>query len=239
MKNGHPMVLSQKPKEKSSLRISYPLSHCIYHWIDSRLLKVRNIDLLQNCIRKPRKTHSREHQVKLGTSIDLRSEEINSRESFGHWEGDSVVGKEGKNSILTLVERQTGYAFVLQTDSKTSASTFQSLALLKGRLSDCFDRIFHSITFDNGAEFAASEHFESLGPKIYYAHPYSAWERGQNEQFNGMLRRFIPKGADMASLTQKDLDRSAAFLNSLPRKSCHYFSPDVLFFERLSAIMSS
>jgi len=209
----------------------------LYNWIEKRLLKVKNIDLIQKCRRKVRQTHVRENRVKLGTSIEQRPEEINSRTVFGHWEGDSVVGKDGKSSVLTLIERKTDNGFVLKTDAKTSETTFRALSELKERLGERFGAIFKSITFDNGSEFAASDAFASLGLTIYYAHPYSAWERGLNEHFNGMLRRFIPKGKDLSFLTQDDLDRFAAYLNTLPRKSLGYFSPEDLFLKELSAII--
>lgn len=210
----------------------------LYKWIENRLLKIKNIDLLQKCHRKVRQTHTRENKVKLGTSIDQRPEEINSKAVFGHWEGDSVVGKDGKSSVLTLVERKTDISFVLKTDAKTSEATYRSLLKLKQRFGEDFSKVFHSITFDNGSEFSASDAFESLGLDVYYAHPYSAWERGQNEHFNGMLRRFIPKGKDLSFLTQDDLDRFASCLNTLPRKSLGYFSPEDLFLSELSAIIN-
>lgn len=211
----------------------------LYKWIENRLLKVKNIDLLQKCHRKVHQTHARENKVKLGTSIDQRPEVINTRAVFGHWEGDSVVGKDGKSSVLTLVERKTHVSFVLKADAKTSEATYQSLLKLKERLGEDFSKVFHSITFDNGSEFAASDAFESLGLDVYYTHPYSAWERGQNEHFNGMLRRFIPKGRDLSFLTQDDLDRFATCLNTLPRKSLGYSSPEDLFLSELSAIINA
>lgn len=119
---------------------------------------------------------------------------------IGHWEGDSEVGKGGNSSVLTLVERKTGRNIVLRIEAKTANATYQALCNLKERLGDTFERIFRSITFDNGSEFAASEAFETLGIDVYYAHPYSAWEHGQNEQFNGMLRRFTPNGKDLSIL---------------------------------------
>lgn len=209
----------------------------LYKWIDMHLIKVKNIDLLQKCRRKVHPTHSRKNKVKLGTSIEQRPVEINERISFGHWEGDSVVGKDGQSSVLTLIERKTDESFVLKTNAKTAEATYQALCDLKERLGDNFNKIFHSITFDNGIEFAASDLFESLGLTIYYTHPYSAWERGQNEHFNGMLRRFIPKGKDLSFLTQEDLDRFSDYLNTLPRKSKGYFSPQDLFSKELCDII--
>lgn len=223
--------------KRKNLFENIPSTVTLYKWIDDGLLKVKNLDLTQKCCRKARKTHSREHKTKLGISIDQRPTEVNERSTFGHWEGDSVVGKGGNSSVLTLVERKTGQSIVLKTEAKTANATYQALCNLKERLGDAFGRIFHSITFDNGSEFAASEAFETLGIDVYYAHPYSAWERGQNEQFNGMLRRFIPKGKDLSILMQEDLDRFASYLNTLPRKSLGYFAPEDLFLRELSAIM--
>ena len=224
--------------KRKNLFENVPSTVTLYKWIENGLLKAKNVDLIQKCRRKIRKTHSREHKTELGTGIDQRPAEINDRSVFGHWEGDSVVGKGGKSSVLTLVERKTGRSIVLQTEAKTANATYQALCNLKERLGDTFERIFHSITFDNGSEFAASEAFESLGIDVYYAHPYSAWERGQNEQFNGMLRRFIPKGKDLSILTQEDLDRFASYLNTLPRKKLGYFAPEDLFLRELSAIIN-
>ena len=210
----------------------------IYNWIEKRLLKVKNIDLLQKCRRKVCQTYIRENKTKLGTSIDQRPEVINTREVFAHWEGDSVVGKDGKSSVITLIERKVHKNFILKTEAKTAEATYQSLLKLKERLGENFNKVFRSITFDNGPEFAAAYAFESLGIDVYYTHPYSAWERGQNEHFNGMLRRFIPKGKDLSFLTQDDLDRFSAYLNTLPRKSLGYSSPEDLFEMELSAIMN-
>ena len=211
----------------------------LYNWIDRRLLKVRNIDLTIKVSRKAKTEKSQERIKILGKSIDERPPEINSREEFGNWEGDSVVGKDNKSSVLTLVERKTGKAIILKTNGKDATSTYEALCELKGRFGNVFSKVFKSITFDNGSEFSDSEAFESLGTIIYYAHPYSAWERGQNEHFNGMLRRFIPKGKDLSFLTQNDLDRFAYALNNFPRKKLNYSCPDILFHIQFSAILSS
>ena len=165
----------------------------LYKWIENRLLKVKNIDLLQKCHRKVRQTHARENKVKLGTSIDQRPEVINTRAVFGHWEGDSVVGKGGKSSVLTLVERKTHASFVLKAEAKTSEATYQSLLKLKERLGEDFSKVFHSITFDNGSEFAASDAFESLGLDVYYTHPYSAWERGKTNISTACFEGLFPR----------------------------------------------
>ena len=211
----------------------------LYNWIERNLLKVKNIDLSQKVARKPKVTRNTEQKKKLGKSIDERSEDINLRETFGNWEGDSVVGKDNKSSVLTLVERKSRNAIVLQTNGKNALATYEALKKLKEFYKESFSQIFKSITLDNGSEFAASNEFESLGTTIYYAHPYSAWERGQNEHFNGLLRRFLPKGKDLSYLTQDDLNRFANMLNNLPRRKLNYSTPADLFNNEISAIISA
>lgn len=211
----------------------------LYTWINKKFLKVKNIDLTLKCKRRVHEKRCRIHKKVFGKSIEERPKEIETRETFGHWEGDSVVGKDGQSSVRTLVERKTGQSIVLKTEAKTAEATYQALLELKTKMGKLFPKIFRSITFDNGSEFADSEKLESLGVTIYYAHPYSAWERGQNEQFNGMLRRFIPKGKDLTELTQGELDRFAHCLNTMPRKERGYFSPNDLYMQEISAIMKA
>lgn len=143
---------------------------------------------------------------------------------------------KGESSALTFVERRTNHAVVLKTNGKTAGATYDALLKLKLKPGESFNRIFKSITFDNGSEFASFDALLSLGIKVYYAHPYSAWERGQNENFNGMLRRFVLKGADFSFLSQDALDRIAFLLNA--RKKFGYSSALDLFNRSLSDIMS-
>ena len=224
--------------KKNRLFEKVPSTVTLYSWIDRRFLKVKNINLLFKCRLKPSKTHPKDRKRIFGTSIDERPESIDNREDFGHWEGDSVVGAKGESSVLTFVERRTNHAVVLKTNGKTAGATYAALLKLKAKLGESFNKVFKSITFDNGSEFASFDALRSLGIKVYYAHPYSAWERGQNENFNGMLRRFVPKGADFSFLSQDDLDRITFSLNALPRKKFGYSSALDLFNRSLSDIMS-
>lgn len=100
---------------------------------------------------------------------------------------------KGESSVLTFVERRTDHAFMLKTNGKAAGFKYDALLKLKLKPGESFNKIFKSITFDNGSEFASFDALLSLGIKVYYAHPYSAWECGQNENFNGMLRRFVLK----------------------------------------------
>ena len=143
------------------------------------------------------------------------------------------------NISYTLVERKSRNAIVLQTNGKNALATYEALKKLKEHYKESFSQIFKSITLDNGSEFAASNEFESLGTTIYYAHPYSTWKRGQNEHFNGLLRRFIPKGKDLSYMAQNDLNRFANMLNNLPRRKLNYSTPADLFNNEISAIISA
>ncbi len=209
----------------------------LYNWIALGLLSVKSIDLLQKVSRKPRKNKKTERKKVLGKSISERPEVINQVLRFGDWEGDSIVGKNGKSSALTFVERLTGQALVLKTEAKTAAATVNTLRKLKENDPTLFAQMFKSITVDNGAEFSASKDLEELGIEIYYAHPYSAWERGKNEHFNGLIRRFIPKGKDISILSQDDLNRFANYINTMPRKKLNYKTPNELFFRQLYGII--
>lgn len=203
----------------NNLFSTVPCTKTLYNIIDAGVLTLRNIDLQLKVKRKSNKEQpSRRHKRLYGRSIEERPDFINAKAEFGHWEGDSVVGKDGKSSVLTLVERSTGTYIILRTKAKTSEATLTALRRLKRRYGKHFKHIFKSITLDNGSEFADSMGMELLGTIVYYAHPYSAFERGLNEHTNGILRRYLPKGMDLSKLKQPDLDRIAYLVNTLPRK---------------------
>ncbi len=198
----------------------------IYNYIDKGFLRVKNIDLLLKCRRKPKIERDRTYKRKLGRSIEERPEEANNRSEFGHFEGDSIVGKDGKSSILSIVERKTGKGFLVKVPNKEATTTVKAIkAVVRRKLKP----MLKSITFDNGSEFSSVRELENKTVRIYFAHPYSAWERGSNENYNGIVRRFIPKGKDMTQYSQKDLDRIADWINSLPRKRLNYRTPDEAF----------
>ena len=199
----------------------------LYNWIEGGLLKVKNIDLLLKLTRKP-KAKVKVQKRKYGKSIDERPEKANSREEFGHWEGDSVVGKEHSGQILTLVERQKRIGLMFKFNEMRAENAVTVLKGLRLRYGEAFREIFKSITFDNGSEFAYNEEM-SRYTEIYYAHAYRSCERGSNENFNGIIRRFIPKGKDITDLSQDDIDRINHWINTMPRKILGYKTPLELF----------
>ena len=121
---------------------------------------------------------------------------------------------------------------------KESSRIVEVLDRLERDYGDSFSKIFKSITFDNGSEFASSEEMERNGrTEIYYAHPYSSFERGTNENWNGIVRRFIPKGSSFEQLTERDMVRISGYINTLPRKRHRYKTPQELWEAELDAIM--
>lgn len=173
-----------------------------------------------------------------GKSIDERPSEVSERTTFGHWESDTVIGRKrkGEPAVFTIVERLTGCYFSIRIDEKTADGVGKAMGLLKAQFGSRFPQVFRSITTDNGSEFAAFSSFESMGTKIYFAHPYSSWERPVNERSNRILRRFIPKGQSVADYTDEQILMFADEINALPRKRLGYLTPEELFEAQLDVI---
>lgn len=159
------------------------------------------------------------------TMINERPQEANDRTEIGHWEVDTVHGK-GKEGIVTIVDRMTGYVMIGKIDARTVEQTNKRLKLLIGR---CKDR-FITITSDNGSEFHGYKKLEkSCELKFYFARPYHSWERGTNENTNGLIRQYLPKRTCMKNLTQAQCNAIAKKLNDRPRKRHGYQTPNELF----------
>jgi len=211
----------------------------LYNYIDAGLLPVRNIDLLVKTRRSLKKKRVRKHHKVLGESIDNRPEEINNRETFGHWEIDSVLGRKTKddNAILTLVERKTRYMITLMLDDQTADSVNYVIEKLRHQLGkETFRQLFQSITADNGSEFSSLESVLKTTTAVYFAHPYSSWERGTNERHNGLLRRFVPKGTPISDFSDSFIESVATNINCLPRKLLNYRQPIRVFAEELQKL---
>lgn len=158
-----------------------------------------------------------------------RPEEINERKIPGHWEGDLIVGAYNQSCVGTLVERTTGYLLLCKMRSKSAADVRQGFEKKLQDLPDCLRR---SMTYDRGAEMA--EHAlmtKELKMTIYFADPHAPWQRGSNENINGLLRQYLPKGTDLSVFSQGDLDRIAWLLNTRPRKRFKFLAPEEKFIE--------
>lgn len=209
----------------------------LYNYIDNGLIKVKNIDLAQKVRRKPKKKYNREHLKKLGESIELRPESIEDREEFGHWEIDTVLGKsEADEVLLTLDERKTRKRYIMRLPAKKAQCVNEALKILKEQYADKFAQVFKSITADNGSEFAD---LSEIGVPVYFAHPYSSWERGTNERQNGLVRFFIPKGKPISQVSDRTIKRAEEWINKIPRKLFNYSSSAELFEEEISLIYAA
>jgi IS30 family transposase len=156
--------------------------------------------------------------------ISERPPEVEDRVEVGHWEIDTVMGTEhGKNSVLTLVERATGYTVMGKLARHCAADAVARCTELIGRHADRVS----TITADNGTEFHSYKAIEAAtGVEFYFATPHHSWERGTNENTNGLIRQYLPKRTSQAHVTQADCDAIAAKLNSRPRKRLGYKTPE-------------
>ena len=159
--------------------------------------------------------------------IDQRPAIVEERSRLGDWEADTIVGAEHKGAILSLVERVSKYTLLHKLDHATSDKTGDAIiARMRSHR-----KIVHTITSDNGKEFAGHQHVaEQLDAGFYFAKPYHAWERGLNENTNGLVRQYFPKGSSFANVTAKDVERVQNLLNSRPRKTLGFQSPNEVFF---------
>ena len=226
-----------------------PVTHVchttLYSYIEKGLfLRVTNKQLPYrgNRQKKHRKIR-RAKRLSFGTSIELRPKEISTREDFGHWEMDSVIGKAARgNTLLVLTERKTRYEIILRSKDKTAASTARILNRLERLYGKCFRQIFKTITVDNGCEFSNPEILEKSciykgkRTKFYYCHSYSSWERGSNENANRIIRRFIPKGIPISRFSDSDIAAVQAYINAIPRAILGNRTAASLFENELSKI---
>jgi IS30 family transposase len=214
--------------------LQFTVSICtktVYNMIDrGDFLNLSNKNL---CVKKDgkKRNYNKIRTVALnnknGKSISERSKEANERTEPGHWEIDLVVGKQGtKPVILTLVERKSRKSLYVLVKNKTQKEVVAAIRKARRRVGGNFEDVFKSITADNGSEFLDSEAIKKAAKcsEVYYAHPYSSWERGSNENGNRILRRFLPKGTDFGKLTATELQRIENWVNNYPRKILDYKS---------------
>jgi len=160
-------------------------------------------------------------------SIDERPDIVNQRCRIGDWEADTVIGKRGGPVLVTLVERKTRLCVI----SKASSRTAQEVkAVILKRLAP-FGSLVQTLTYDNGREFAFHQEIDKeLGTNGYFAHPYHSWERGLNENTNGLIRQFFPKGKDLSTVTTEEVQKVMDKLNNRPRKCLGFKTPNQVLF---------
>lgn len=217
----------------------------LYSYIDKGVfLQLTNKDLPVKGKRKRKYRKIRiQKKASAGKSITERPEEVEERGEFGHWEMDTVVGKQGvsKHSLLVLTERKTRKELLFKLPSHTAAEVVKKVDLLEEIWKDDFPKVFKSITVDNGTEFAYNEEIERsiYGGKrtdLYYCHAYSSWERGSNENQNKLVRRKIPKGSNFDDKTSEEISDIEVWINTYPRKIFGWHTAEEMYQKELALI---
>jgi len=185
-------------------------------------------------LRHASKTHRKRYgstdsrgQIKNKTMIDERPKIVDEKSRIGDWEIDTIIGKNHKGVIVTAVERKSKYAIAYPVENKSAKCVSNALI---GMLKPFKSKVL-TITGDNGKEFAQHEKIaKKLKALFFFAHPYSSWERGLNENTNGLLRQYYPKKHDLKNVDLQDLDAILEKVNSRPRKTLNYATPKEVFF---------
>lgn len=182
------------------------------------------------CQKKRRKrygSYNRGGQIINRVSIDERPAIVDTRSRIGDWELDTIVGKAHKQAVVTLTERKTRFSLIRKVRFRTAENVANAIIELLWPIKEWVK----TLTADNGKEFAFHDLIAiSLSAKFYFAHPYSSWERGLNENTNGLIRQYIPKKTDFKTITQKKIDAIMEKLNNRPRKCLGFMTPNQIFF---------
>lgn len=179
--------------------------------------------------------HDRRGTIPNRLSIEQRPAVVEERSRIGDWEADTVIGKNHKQAIVSLVERKSGYTLIRKVERRTADAVSRAMT----KLLKPYQRQVHTITSDNGKEFAGHEKVtRALRADFYFAHPYASWERGTNENTNGLIRQYFPKGMDFTPITQQEINLVMNRLNNRPRKRLGYLTPAQVFFRSGVALQS-
>ena len=188
--------------------------------------------------RRPRSAgKARQGVIRDGTPIDQRPAEVDDRQLPGHWEGDLIKGAFNRSAVGTLVERVTRLVILAKMDSSDAESALKgfSRCLLKVP-----PELRNTLTYDRGSEMARHKQLaKDLKIDIYFADPHSPWQRGSNENTNGLLRQYLPKGTDLSGLSQRQLDDIAWELNTRPRKALDFLMPIEAYQQALDELQSN
>ncbi len=207
------------------------ISHqTIYTWIRAEAAVGKH---WQHHLRRlGRKRRDRENRGRLPASVSIegRPAVVDRRSRFGDWEGDTILGANRRGGAVTLVERKSGYLLLAMVPNLQAATVRQAAAQ---RYAATPKNLRKTLTLDNGKEFAEHEQLEvEAALRIYFAKPYSAWQRGTNENTNGLVRDFFPKGTDLANLPEHRFTKVQQLLNDRPRKRLGYRTPNEVLASR-------
>ncbi len=215
------------PRDRS-MRISH---EAIYQWLRQ---DKRNGGKLYRFLRQSHKKRRKKYgstlkryRIQNQTSIEQRPQAANLRKRIGNWEGDTMEGKNHQGRLLTLVDRKSRYTMALKLPNKVSATVIRTIRRSLAKLPRSARR---TLTLDNGTEYTHFKEIEErLGTQVYFAHPYSSWERGTNENTNGLLRQYFPKQVDLTQISNQQLASSVVQLNNRPRKCLNWRTPKEVF----------
>lgn len=210
-----------------------PSFKTIYRWIYEGYLVKGNVNVLRRK-GKTRKRLGNGGRFTTGKSIRKRDKSVYNRKEFGHWEADTVVSGKGKSKacFATLAERKTRYYIAIKIPDRTGESMEQAIV---SALSKFPQNAVKTITCDRGSEFSNWREIEkSLNCQMYFADPYCAWQKGTNENLNGLLREFYPKGRNLSKVSERTLKKNLALINARPKKVLNFKKPIDLFEENIS-----
>jgi IS30 family transposase len=224
-----PEQVSGRLRKQRRLRIG---TTTIYRWLakekaqgGSSWLQTRQ---LSRRYRKGYRVVDRRGKMSGKTPISERPPQVEDRSELGHYEGDTVMGRDARHCVLTLVERKTRRTRILKLPTRQAVEVNKALIreVRAGRLQ------MKSLTLDNGTEFHGFKELqEKLGIKVYFARPYHSWERGTNENTNGLIRQYLPKGSCFKNLTQQRCNEIERELNNRPRKILGFSTPNEAYAE--------
>ena len=237
-----PETIAEKLKieypENAEMRVSH---ETIYRWI---YLDATEAGILYHHLRRRRKKRRRQKRYGSGgrfipgrASISERPAIVETRERFGDWEGDTVEGKRSTGYFATHVQRKSRYLIAAKLIDKKAESLTSKRIKAFWRIPK---KMRKTLTVDNGKEFARFKKLEDkTGLTVYFADPYSAWQRGTNENTNGLLRQYFPKGTDFRNVSEEDLAFAVKKLNHRPRKCLNYQSPHEVFWKAKNGALAS
>ena len=230
----HYLKLTWSPEQISNTILKGIISFkSIYRWIYDGTILLGDLSCLRQKgkRRKPRETRGR---FNIGTSIHQRPKEVKNRETFGHWELDTIVSSRGKSKgcLATFVERQTRFYVAIKLENRSASEMYRAI----NELYEHFPKdTFKTYTVDRGKEFACYSEVETnLNVPVYFADAYSSWQRGSNENANGLLREFFPKKTDLARISDQEINMALCLINHRPRKCLDWKTSFELFHEKVS-----
>jgi IS30 family transposase len=209
----------------------------IYAWIEAEEARGSRWRRYLRRLGRKRPEWEKRGRLPASASIEGRPAVVDHRSRFGDWEGDTIAGANRRGGAITLVERKSGYLLLGKVPNLQAATVRQAAAR---RYATTPAALRKTLTLDNGKEFAEHERLEvEAALKIYFAKPYSAWQRGTNENTNGLVRQFFPKGTDLANISDHRFTKVQQLLNDRPRKRLGYRTPNEVLASRLKVAVET